>query len=94
MFCTSTFSVSSYHITQSLRVDDTREYSSFKLDLILAEEEKVIKLQGKYPSKAGSLLSFPRKEGGRRLQYQEKKILEYIRNIIELGEITKILFFF
>ena len=46
MFSTSNFSVSSYHIMQSFRVDDTKECSSFKLDLILAEEEKVIKLQG------------------------------------------------
>lgn len=78
MFSTSNFSVSSYHITQSLRVDDTKECSSFKLDLILAEEEKVIKLQEKYPSKEGSLLSFPRKEGGRKLQYQKKKFLNIL----------------
>ena len=78
MFSTSNFSVSSYHITQSLRVDDTKECSSVKLDLILTEEEKVIKLQEKYPSKEGSLLSFPRKEGGRKLQYQKKKFLNIL----------------
>ena len=39
--CTSTFSWFSYHITQLLRVDDTRECSSFKFGLILVEEEKV-----------------------------------------------------